>query len=112
MIERCFRHVLLLVCLSLLPLAAVADDACLRLTATGNPEYPPYLWRDPLNPQRLIGANADLLKYVGKQLGLDIEVVYAGPWSRAQSTAIRMLSSVGSTCTPSNTSASMPNPVI
>ncbi len=41
MIERCFRHVLLLVCLPLLPLAAVADDACLRLTATGNPEYPP-----------------------------------------------------------------------
>ncbi|MFG0399136.1 substrate-binding periplasmic protein [Pseudomonas sp. zjy_11] len=84
MIERCFRHALLMVYLSLLPLAAVADDACLRLTATGNPEYPPYLWRDPLNPQQLIGANADLLRYLGKQLGLEIEVVYAGPWSRAQ----------------------------
>ncbi|MFV3289701.1 substrate-binding periplasmic protein [Pseudomonas sp. NY11955] len=84
MIERCFHRALLLLCPLLLPLVAVADDACRRLTATGNPEYPPYLWRDPQNPQQLIGANADLLKYLGKQLGLDIEVVYGGPWSRAQ----------------------------
>jgi len=84
MIERCFRRALLLLCLLPLPLAAVADDACRRLTATGNPEYPPYLWRDPQNPQQLVGANADLLKYLGEQLGLDIEVVYGGPWSRAQ----------------------------
>ncbi|MNM62556.1 Bacterial extracellular solute-binding protein, family 3 [compost metagenome] len=85
MIERRFRHTLLLLpCLLLLPLSAVAHEACRRLTATGNPEYPPYLWRDPQNPQRLIGANADLLKYLGKQLGLEIEVVYGGPWSRAQ----------------------------
>ncbi|AYG44748.1 amino acid ABC transporter substrate-binding protein [Pseudomonas sp. Leaf58] len=85
MIERCFRHALrLLPCLLLLPLAAVADEPCRRLTATGNPEYPPYLWRDPQNPQQLIGVNTDLLKYLGKQLGLEIEVVYSGPWSRAQ----------------------------
>lgn len=41
MIERCFRHALrLLPCLLLLPLVAVADEPCRRLTATGNPEYP------------------------------------------------------------------------
>ena len=85
MIERCFRHALrLLPCLLLLPLVAVADEPCRRLTATGNPEYPPYLWRDPQNPQQLIGVNADLLKYLGKQLGLEIELIYTGPWSRAQ----------------------------
>nr|WP_225777468.1 transporter substrate-binding domain-containing protein [Pseudomonas sp. Marseille-Q3773] len=85
MIERRLRHALrLLPCLLLLPMAAVADEACQRLTATGNAEYPPYLWRDPQNPRQLIGANADLLKYLGKQLGLDIDVIYAGPWSRAQ----------------------------
>ncbi len=43
MIKRCLRHALPLLCLMLLPLAAVADDTCRRLTATGNPEYPPYL---------------------------------------------------------------------
>ncbi|UVL06032.1 ABC transporter substrate-binding protein [Pseudomonas sp. B21-047] len=84
MIERCFRHALLSLLCALLPAVAGAQEACQRLTATGNPEYPPYLWRDPHDPHQLIGANADLLKYLGKQLGLEIEVVYGGPWSRAQ----------------------------
>jgi len=85
MIERCVRHaLLLLLCVFLLPMGAGAQAACQHLTATGNPEYPPYLWRDPHNPQQLIGANADLLKHLGKQLGLEVEVIYGGPWSRAQ----------------------------
>lgn len=78
MIERCFRHALLSLLCALLPAVAGAQEACQRLTATGNPEYPPYLWRDPHDPHQLIGANADLLKYLGKQLGLEIEVVYGG----------------------------------
>jgi len=85
MIERCVRHaLLLLLCVFLLPMGVGAQAACQHLTATGNPEYPPYLWRDPHNPQQLIGANADLLKHLGKQLGLEVEVIYGGPWSRAQ----------------------------
>lgn len=63
---------------------ARSESACDHLTATGNAEYPPYLWRDPHNPRRLIGANADLIKQLGTALGLQIEVIYAGPWSRAQ----------------------------
>jgi polar amino acid transport system substrate-binding protein len=63
---------------------ALGADGCNRLTATGNAEYPPYLWRDPQNPQRLIGANAELLRQLGARLGVEIDVVYAGPWSRAQ----------------------------
>nr|WP_235983608.1 transporter substrate-binding domain-containing protein [Pseudomonas guryensis] len=63
---------------------AVAAGKCERLVATGNPEYPPYLWRDPQNPQKLIGANADLLQQIGEQIGVEIEVVHTGPWSRAQ----------------------------
>ncbi|CAM3837507.1 Extracellular solute-binding protein [Pseudomonas reidholzensis] len=70
--------------LALLPGLAPAADDCQHLTATGNPEYPPYLWRDPQNPQQLIGANADLLKHVARQLGLEVQVLYSGPWSRAQ----------------------------
>ena len=61
-----------------------AAGKCERLVATGNPEYPPYLWRDPQSPQHLIGANADLLALIGEQLGVKIEMLYTGPWSRAQ----------------------------
>ncbi|MCU1733463.1 MULTISPECIES: substrate-binding periplasmic protein [unclassified Pseudomonas] len=85
MIERRYRRSLWLsLVLLLMSAAAMAADQCQHLTATGNPEYPPYLWRDPDNPGQLIGANADLLKQVASELGLEIEVRYTGPWSRAQ----------------------------
>ena len=74
-----------LLLLSLLaPVLGMAAGKCERLVATGNPEYPPYLWRDPQNPQKLIGANADLLQQIGEQIDVEIEVMYTGPWSRAQ----------------------------
>lgn len=85
MLERGFlQSILLFLGVALLPGLSVAAGKCERLVATGNPEYPPYLWRDPQNPQQLIGANADLLKHLGKELGLVIDVIYTGPWSRAQ----------------------------
>lgn len=74
----------LLLGLCLVAPGAFAERTCQQLTATGNPEYPPYLWRDPEDPQRLIGVNADLLRHVGESLGLEVQVRYAGPWSRAQ----------------------------
>lgn len=70
--------------LLILPLGAGAVGKCEKLVATGNPEYPPYLWRDPQSPQHLIGANADLLALIGEQLGVKVEIIYTGPWSRAQ----------------------------
>ena len=83
--RKLYRPMLLsLMCFLLAPAAAGAAPPCKHLVATGNPEYPPYLWRDPQNPQRLIGANADLLQRLGSELGLEIDVVYGGPWSRAQ----------------------------
>ncbi|AYC33387.1 amino acid ABC transporter substrate-binding protein [Pseudomonas cavernae] len=78
------RFLLVWLGLALLPGWAAAAGKCERLVATGNPEYPPYLWRDPQNPKQLIGANADLLEQIGQDLGLKIEVIYTGPWSRAQ----------------------------
>ncbi|WP_375739620.1 substrate-binding periplasmic protein [Pseudomonas boanensis] len=74
----------LLVFLSFLPGLTTAAGKCERLVATGNPEYPPYLWRDPQDPQHLIGTNADLLKQIGKELGLKVDVIYTGSWSKAQ----------------------------
>jgi polar amino acid transport system substrate-binding protein len=72
------------------PLFSYADKntsnlpECTKLSATGNPEYPPYLFKDSHNPKTLIGANTEILKEVGKALNIEIEVIYSGPWSRAQ----------------------------
>ncbi len=83
--ERCLlKSLMLLVGLCLMPSVVSAAGKCERLVATGNPEYPPYLWRDPQNPQQLIGANADLLKHLAKELDLVIDVIYTGSRSRAQ----------------------------
>ncbi|WP_422014679.1 substrate-binding periplasmic protein [Roseateles sp.] len=76
----------------LLPLAAWAQVqtppapavACRQLVASGNPQYPPYLWRSAENENRLVGANAEMLAWLSKELGLAIESRYVGPWGRVQ----------------------------
>jgi len=61
------------------PLAANAAAAkCDRLIATGGSDNPPFLWRDPQNPKRLMGANADLLKQITDSLDLKLELLYTG----------------------------------
>ena len=66
------------------PLAAsAAAGKCERLIATGGADNPPFLWRDPQNPQRLIGANADLLQKITDSLDLKLEVLYAGDAGKA-----------------------------
>lgn len=66
---------------------AHADEACKKLIATGNPEYPPFLWRDPDDETHLIGANAELMQWLSKELGIPVEVKYIGPWGRVQEEA-------------------------
>jgi polar amino acid transport system substrate-binding protein len=83
------RHTLvagLLLC-ALLPLHSAYAQVCQKLVATGNPEYSPYLWRDPEDENKLIGANADLMQLLSKEIGIPIEVKYMGPWSRVQELA-------------------------
>ncbi|MCV2363170.1 transporter substrate-binding domain-containing protein [Paucibacter sp. DJ1R-11] len=67
--------------------AAPAETRCSALVASGNPQYPPYLWRDPADESRLIGANADLMQMLAQELGLAIELRYVGPWGRVQEEA-------------------------
>ncbi|AAO55703.1 substrate-binding periplasmic protein [Pseudomonas syringae group genomosp. 3] len=73
----------LLLGLVMLPTLAFAAGKCERLIVTGSPDAPPYLWRDPQDPKRLMGANADLLTQAAGELGIKLEVVYGGKRSQA-----------------------------
>ena len=64
-----------------------AAEPCRQLVATGNPEYPPYLWRDPADDTHLIGASTSLMQMVAKEIGIPIDVRYAGSWARVQEEA-------------------------
>ena len=66
---------------------AAQTPSCKSLVATGNPEYSPYLWRDPADDTRLIGANADLMQLLAKEIGVPIDVKYVGSWARVQELA-------------------------
>lgn len=74
---------LLLSGLTIFPALSNAAGKCERLVVTGSPDAPPYLWQDPQNPKHLIGASADLLQQVAGQLGLKVELLYAGKRSQA-----------------------------
>ncbi|MDZ4326519.1 MAG: transporter substrate-binding domain-containing protein [Pseudomonas sp.] len=69
--------------LTVLPTLSVAAGKCERLVVTGSPDAPPYLWQDPQNPKHLIGASADLLQHVAGELGIKVELLYAGKRSQA-----------------------------
>jgi polar amino acid transport system substrate-binding protein len=73
----------LLMGLTVLPALSVAAGKCERLVVTGSPDAPPYLWQDPQNPKHLIGASADLLQQVAGELGIKVELLYAGKRSQA-----------------------------
>jgi ABC-type amino acid transport substrate-binding protein len=73
----------LLMGLALLPTLSSAAGKCERLVVTGSPDAPPYLWQDPQHPKRLIGASADLLQQVAGELGIKVELLYAGKRSQA-----------------------------
>lgn len=66
---------------------AAATAKCSKLIASGNPEYPPFLWQSPGNDSVLIGANAELMQLLSKEIGIPIETRYVGPWGRVQETA-------------------------
>ena len=64
--------------------ALKASPLCTQIVASGNPEYPPYLWRDPHDDTRLIGANADLMNLIAQEIGIKIVVKHLGDWGRVQ----------------------------
>lgn len=80
------RLALAALCAGALP--ALAAGKCERLVATGAPDQPPYLWQDPQHPEQLVGASADLLKALGQELGVQVEVLYAGKRAMALDDAL------------------------
>lgn len=80
------RLVLSIIALLILSLGAQAntDQQCQTLTATGNSEYPPYLWRKGEGSKELLGANRIIIDEIAKRLGITIELQDVGSWARAQ----------------------------
>ena len=65
-------------------LGAAPAQQCDQLSATGNSEYPPFLWRKNVETSDLQGTNSLILKEISQRLGKKIELKHTGPWSRAQ----------------------------
>ncbi|WCN08424.1 substrate-binding periplasmic protein [Marinomonas mediterranea] len=88
---RLLAFFLSVICASFTSLATASSTdseetvSCTSLTATGNSEYPPFLWRESGHNNKLLGANVIILEEIGRRTKLNIEVVHVGPWSRAQS---------------------------
>ena len=78
------RLLVFIALMGVLAVEASAAPSCEKLIATGTPDYPPYLWRDPSNPRKLIGADADLLRQIGEQIGVKVEVIHAGTKDEAE----------------------------
>ena len=70
--------------LFLAPANAVEKTSCNTLTVSGNPEYPPLLWRDEQHPGYLSGAVPALLAEITEPMGVSVEVKYIGSWARVQ----------------------------
>ncbi len=74
----------LLLALVTLSVPSVLADECKQLSATGNSEYPPYLWRTDKESNELSGAISSIMEELGQRLNRDIELKHVGSWSRAQ----------------------------
>ncbi|MCW8887171.1 MAG: transporter substrate-binding domain-containing protein [Motiliproteus sp.] len=75
--------------LSLMGSSVFAAEAglCKVLSATGNSEYPPYLWREDKGGSGLLGSNRIIMDEIAKRLGVSIDLQDVGSWARAQEMA-------------------------
>ncbi|HDZ54896.1 MAG TPA: transporter substrate-binding domain-containing protein [Pseudomonas xinjiangensis] len=64
--------------------AYAAEITCERIVVTGNQQSPPYLWEDPADPTKLIGASVELLQRALEDSGIQVEMLNAGSWEKAQ----------------------------
>ncbi|MGO3344607.1 MAG: substrate-binding periplasmic protein [Marinomonas sp.] len=57
------------------------SSICTSLTATGNAEYPPFLWRVSDKSDQYLGANRFLMDELSHRIHIPIILKYVGPWS-------------------------------
>lgn len=86
MLRRLF--ILFLMSLSFVSLRSAAEeveaDRCELIRASGNSEYPPYLWRESEKSNKLVGAIAYLVEDISAYLNIEIDLKYEGSWGRVQ----------------------------
>ncbi|MBF0412356.1 MAG: transporter substrate-binding domain-containing protein [Desulfamplus sp.] len=70
----------------LLASIAYADECepCKKIIVSGNFEYPPLTWQDKKNPDKIIGFAIELLEIACKDIGIEVEGKFVGPWARTQ----------------------------
>lgn len=66
------------------PAADAPATACREIVASGNPQYPPYLWPDPADDGTLVGAAAEMAQWLSREIALPVRVRHVGPWGRVQ----------------------------
>lgn len=62
----------------------LSDSVCTSLTASGNSEYPPFLWRETATSKELNGVNRLIIDEISRRIGIPIKLIHVGPWSLAQ----------------------------
>jgi len=64
--------------------SASQSSSCDFLTASGNSEYPPFLWRENASSAELNGVNRLIIDELSQRIHIPIKLIHVGPWSRAQ----------------------------
>jgi len=64
------------------------SEECKKIVVSGDPEYPPFTWKDK-NNNKLWGTFVELLEKAFSELNLPVEAKYVGNWARAQLNARR-----------------------
>lgn len=59
-------------------------STCTSLIASGNSEYPPFLWRETHTSKELVGVNRLIINEISRRIGIPIKLIHTGPWSQAQ----------------------------
>lgn len=80
----CFLGLVSMVSISSVSASETPKSSCSALTATGNSEYPPFLWRDATHVRALHGVNRIIVDELSQRINIPIELMHVGPWSRAQ----------------------------
>jgi len=70
-----------LAALTLTSSAALAEDTCTKITATGHPQYPVIAFKDGDN---IVGAAPMLVEAIAKKINIPLESKAMGTWADAQ----------------------------